>query len=164
MVGACHSLFSQTLEEWKTLDTTVFSIQYPADWILDLSGAQGTTFILSPPASKRNDGFQENINLNSQNLSEYGLDLDSYANLIFGQLRQRIAGFQVVSMDKNNAASPPYYKMIYQAEQDGHELQLEQFYWMVDGEAFLLTFTAEREKFPNAQLLCEKIMSTFTIK
>ncbi len=36
----------QTISDWKTLNQTSYSIQYPKTWELNQSGQMGTSFIL----------------------------------------------------------------------------------------------------------------------
>ena len=156
--------FAQSSQGWKTLDEKGYSIKYPYDWTMDNNGAYGTAFLLLSPKSSGSDRFQENINLVSQDVSEYGIDLDAYMELSFGQLRQLATNFHIISTDKIKNAAHPYYKLIYTMDQGHFNLQLEQLYWVVNKQAYVLTFTCEVDAFEAYQEIGEKIMKTFVLK
>ncbi len=163
-ICAASAVFCQTNPDWKTLDQPTYSLQYPFDWQLDQSGQMETELLLLSPKSNATDDFQENINLVSQSIAEYGLDLDGYVQHCFGQLRQLLTNFQVISMDKLKSGTDVYYKLVYRADQGAFHLQLEQHYFVKNNQAYVLTFTCETEALEGFKAVSEKILTSFALK
>ena len=74
-------------KKWLTLTTEEYSIQYPADWEIDESGNMGTKFYLFSPVTSDQDQLRENVNLLTQDLSEYKMTLDEFTEDHAGMFR-----------------------------------------------------------------------------
>jgi len=48
--------------------------------------------------------------------------------------------------------------------QGRYELKVEQYYWVVNKEAYVLTFTSETSEYDNYQQVGESILNSFKIK
>jgi hypothetical protein len=62
---------------------------------------------------------------------------------------------------KSNAE---FHKLIYTGDQGVFHLKFEQYYWVIDSKAYVLTFTSEEEKFATYSETGEKILNSFSIK
>jgi hypothetical protein len=60
--------------------------------------------------------------------------------------------------------SREYFKVIFTWNYEAFRLKVEQYYWIVDGKAYVLTFTSEQDKFATFSETGEKILNTFTFK
>ena len=69
---AYHVAIAQQ-ENWKTLSTETYKIDYPADWTADRSGIMGPAFVLFTNLTDSNDTFRENVNLIIQDLPDTGI-------------------------------------------------------------------------------------------
>lgn len=151
-------------EDWKTIAQSNYSLQYPADWELNESGQLGTTLILFSPLESADDTFRENINLIVQDLTGYNLDLDKYAKISEEQVKTMITNSKIVESKKIPSNPNPYHKIIYTGTQGVFDLKFEQYYFIVDNKAYILTFTAERDNFGKFKKTGEEILNSFIIK
>ena len=149
---------------WKTLNTDEYFIQYPDDWQLDESGRMGTVFVLFSPLSSSQDLFKENVNLLIQDISTYELNLDQYTEISEGQIKSMITDSKIIESKREHEGSDEFHKMIYTGRQGKFNLTFEQYFWVENGKAYVLTFTCEQERFSEFKELGESIMSSFLIK
>ncbi len=153
-----------TDKDWKTLNTETYSIQYPLDWELNQNGLMGTSFILFSALEPEGDQFRENINLLIQDLSTYNIDLNQYTEISEGQIKTMITNSVLIESKRIKVGSEEYHQLIYTGDQGIFRLQFEQYYWVRDKKAFVLTFTCEQDKFSKYKELGEAILNSFTFK
>lgn len=154
----------QTTPGWETLDAANYSIQYPSAWQLDQSGQMGTSFLLLSPSESKEDKFKENINLLIQPLPAPDFDLDKYTQLSEEQVRTMMPNSQVIESKRMKSGKDAYHKMTFSGDQGPYHLKFEQFYWIIDNKAYILTFTSEQDKFATYAATGEKIMNSFVLK
>jgi len=149
-----------TQAAWKTLKFDNYSIQYPSTWMPDTSRQMGTKFILLSPVESPDDKFRENVNLVTENIAGRHIDLNTYAEAAKEQLKARL---QVTLLEgkKVKKGEGEYYKMIYSADQSNYHLKFQQYYWVTGGTAYVLTFTAEINKFAGFKPTADKIQDSF---
>jgi hypothetical protein len=152
------------VSNWKQLDEPNYSIQYPVDWDLDRSGKMGPVFAILAPLESKEDKFRENVNLVVEDLNGQNISLDRYAELSKGQLKSSMTNFNLIESKKSNSGSREYFKVIFTWNYEAFRLKVEQYYWIVDGKAYVLTFTSEQDKFATFSETGEKILNTFTFK
>jgi hypothetical protein len=150
--------------KWKQLDRSNYSLQYPVDWDLKESGDMGTVFVILAPLESKEDKFRENVNLIIEDLKGQSIDLDRYAELSKGQLKSVLTNFNLIDGQKKNNGDREYFKAIFTWDDATFRLKVEQYYWVVNGKAYVLTFTSEQDKFANFSETGEKILNTFTFK
>ncbi len=152
-----HQLYAQ---DWHTLDKSDCSITYPSNWELNESGLMGITFGLFSPQTSTEDLFRENVNLVVQDLTGMGIDLDQFTEISTNQISSMFTN----SIIQLNERVGDYQKLIYEGEQAPFNLSFEQYYWVKNDKAYILTFTTETEQFSNYQEIGEQIMNSFQIK
>lgn len=57
-----------------------------------------------------------------------------------------------------------YNSRIYSGKQGMFDLQFEQYYWVINKKAYVLTLTCTIEQFDNYQEIGEAIMDSFEVK
>jgi hypothetical protein len=149
---------------WKTLEEKNYSIQYPADWELNQSGQMGTTFFLFSPLSSDQDKFRENINLLIQDLSGHNINLDKYTEISEGQVKTMITNSTLIESKRVKNGSEEFHRIIYTGDQGIFHLKFEQFYWIKNDKAYVLTFTCEQDKFSDFKEVGEAILNSFILK
>lgn len=154
------SLFSFGQEGFETLDGDDFSISYPGTWEVNQSGQMGMTFALFSPVKFEGDQFRENINLISQDISSYNMDLTAFVNLSENQIKTMIQDGTILKSEKTK----DYHKIIYTGTMGQFKLKFQQHYWVNNGNAYVLTFTSEQTEFDNYQGIAQQIMDGFVIK
>jgi len=60
--------------------------------------------------------------------------------------------------------SDEFQKIIYTGDQGIFHLKYEQYYWVINDKAYVLTFTSEQDKFSDFKERGEKILNSFKLK
>lgn len=154
----------QTIIDWKLLDQANYSIQYPQTWELNQSGQMGLSFIFLSPLESDKDKFRENVNLLIQDLSGRNIDLNKYTEISEGQIKTLVTNSNLIESKRMKNERGEYHKIIYSGDQGIYHLKYEQYYWVLNEKAFVLTFTSEQGKFTDYKEIGEKILNSFIIK
>ena len=154
---------AETAKGWKSLSENDYSIKYPDNWELNKSGQMGTSFILFSPLSFEKDQFKENVNLIIQDLTGHNLDLDKYVAISEGQITTMITDGEILENKRMTTNNLNYQKVIYTGKQGIFNLKFEQYYWIIENNAYILTLTCEESQFDNYQKTGEKILNSFEI-
>ena len=150
--------------EWKTLSEDGFDIQYPSNWTVEDGGLMGIELLLFSPLVDAADDFRENVNLLIQDISASNMTLEQYAELSENQIKTLINDGNLISSEQLQGHGLDYHKVVYTGTQGIFELKFEQFYWVIDGQAYVLTFTCKAETFEDYQAVGEQILESFKIK
>lgn len=154
------SFCSCSQEDFKTLDDEAYTIQYPETWEVNQSGQMGMSFGLFSPIKFEGDMFRENVNLVIQDLAASPMDLTEYVNVSTKQIRTMILDSEILK----SKTIGNYQQMIYTGTMGQFKLKFLQNYWIDNGKAYILTFTAEQSEYDNYEKVATQIMDTFKIK
>lgn len=119
-----------------------FTVYYPPGWTLSNQGNPNLVFNISSPKVDEYDYIQENVNLIVQVVPE-GTDAATY----LAQLEQKATN-QLVNIEKVSA-EPTVFKgfdamaSTYTAYVNEIRVKWNQYVWVVDRRAYLLTYSAE---------------------
>ncbi|WGK70012.1 hypothetical protein P0082_03900 [Candidatus Haliotispira prima] len=148
---------------WKSFAQNNYSISYPGDWELNNSGLMGTSLILLSPISSGQDQFRENINLLVHDLTGFNFDLYEYAEASESQIKAVTTDARILESRIITATeAPDYYKIIYTGKQGIHNLKFEQYIWVVEDKAYILTLSCEEHQFDYYQTTGEQILNSFS--
>ncbi|MGV3611372.1 MAG: hypothetical protein ACO1N0_10510 [Fluviicola sp.] len=154
----------EKIEGWKMLDEATYSIQYPSDWEANKTGQMGTTFGLFSPIESESDDFRENVNLLVQDLSGRDFDLDSYVDFSEKQIKEMLGVLSLTENKRLKNSNGDYQKFVYKADQMKYHLVFEQYCWVINDRAYVLTFTSEEDQYKRYQKVGEKILNSFVLK
>lgn len=154
------TIFGQS-NEWTSLDDKGYSIEYPQKWELNQSGQMGTNFILFSQLTSKTDQFRENVNLIIQDLTGHNIDLDKYVEISEGQIKRIITDGKIISNNRIKKEGTEFQKVIYTGKQGIYNLKFQQYYWVQNDKAYVLTFTYESNDFED---IGERILDSFKIK
>lgn len=149
---------------WKTFSGTNYSIHYPPNWELNQSGQMGTSFILFSPFEIDNDQFKENVNLLIQDLSGQNIDLDRFVEISEGQIKTMINNSTLFESKRIKNEDPEFHKLVYSGDQGVFRLKFEQYCWVINQKAYILTLTCEDNKFSDYKVTGENILNSFSFK
>lgn len=161
---ACSQNTTKTDSIWKTLTEAEYSIEYPQEWTINTSGQLGTEFMIFSPLDSKDDKFMENVNLIIQILNGMNINLDKYTEISLGQIKTMITNSDIIENKRIKIDGKDCQKIIYSGNQGTYKLMFEQYYWVENEKAYVLTFTTEIDKFDNYKDTGEKILNTFKIK
>ena len=149
---------------WKVLNETNYSIQYPDNWELNKSGQMGSSFFIFSKTTSPQDKFRENVNLIIQSLQGQKIDLDKYVEISEGQIKTMITNGNIIESKRLKINGHEFQKVRYTGDQGIFKLKFEQYYWVLNGQAYVLTFTCEKNQFETYKQTGEKILNSFRIK
>jgi len=161
--GVVGTLYSQP--DWLTFHNGGYDIDYPSDWKLDDSGKSGANVIFYAPFDSDADKYRENVNLVVEDLTGKNLDLLGYVQKSESQIKSVLKG---CVFEENriiyNRFSGNYFKFVFSGKSDGIDVKYEQFYWVINNKAFVVTLAVEASKFDTYKVVGEKILNSLIIK
>lgn len=163
----CFTTFTGVAQErsdWQKLSKRNYKIDYPKDWQVDESGQFGTDFMLLSQLATSTDQFRENINLVIQDLSDMGIDLDQFVALSEGQLTSMFNNCRIIESSRKKREGKQFHKILFTAKQGMYDLKFQQYYWLMNDEAYILTFTCEEKVYDDYKELGESIMDSFGLQ
>lgn len=132
---------------WKTYSTDDYSIDVNTDdWLEAKLNSADFAFT---NIYNSNDGFADNINIATQDLSLYSLDLEGYKDLSLKQFDQ--LGYTLVSADKASLDGVDGYLTLITTQQSGINVKCEQFFTVIGKKAFIFSFTADEKGFTDLE-------------
>ena len=155
--------YAQVTPSASTYRAENFSILYPLDWTLNTEGNYGTKFFLFSPLTSKDDLFRENINLIIEDLSAKQMTLAEYTTLSKQQIKNGMPDAEFLESNTLQSQGINYQRIIYTATQSQYKLQFEQWYFIVKGQAYILTFSAEAVQFKTYQKEAESLLASFKI-
>ena len=155
---------SETPEKWKSLNEANYSIHYPDTFDLDMSGQMGVSFILFSKVISPQDMFRENVNLLVQDLTGQNIDLDKYVDISEDQIKTMIIEGNLLDSKRLTGSNNEYHRLVYTGKQGQYDLKWQQFYWVKNKKAYVLTLTCEANQYDNYVSVGEKIMKSFILK
>lgn len=141
-----------------------YEIAYPITWSSDTTKLMGTDLILFSPLTGEKTAFRTNVNILVQDLSAYDLSLDQYVKISVNQIETLITDSEIVLNKRVNGTNGPFHKMIYTGKQGKLSLKYEQYYWLVNKKAYVLTLTCDVDHFSKYQQVGEQILDSFKLK
>jgi hypothetical protein len=157
--------FSQTEKnvEWETISEDSFTLQHPKTWELDKSGAYNTNLMLFTELSSEADKFRDNINVMTQDLSKFDIDLSKFVNISEGQISSMMKDGKIISSERIKGENE-HHVLIFSGTQDVYSLKFEQHYYVIGKKAYVLTLTCEVDAFDNYKKIGEQILNSFKLK
>ena len=158
--------FSGTVsaQKWIKLSKKEYSIKSPADWTVDSSRQMGTDLVVFSMLENGNDKFRENVNVLIQNTAGMNMSLDKYTAISTGQIKTMATDASILESTTMKAGGATFQKIIYTATQSGFKLKFEQYYYLANKKAYVITFTTEAGKFDIFKPVGEEILNSFLLK
>lgn len=162
-MGDITEYMQSELESMNATGSDDYSIKYSSDWTLDNSGVSGIEFVILSPLDSENDKFQENITLIIQDLTGENLDLDSYSKLSEDQIKTMITNVTIKENSRITKANYDCQKIVYTSNNGETKLYFEQYYWVINNKAYVLTYTAEQSKYNIFKNLVDTMLHSFEL-
>ena len=74
-----------------------------------------------------------------------------------------VTNSSLISSERIKTTKKEYHKLLYTGDQGVLHLKFEQYYWLIDDKAYVLTFTTEQAKYIDFVMVGEKILNSFKI-
>jgi hypothetical protein len=155
----------QTIAAQKliTLTKKGYTIQSPAGWVIDSSRQMGTDLVLFSMLENGTDKFRENVNVLIQQVAGMNIDLAKYTAISTGRIKAMAADSKIEESKTIKTGKATYQKIIYTATQSGFKLKFEQYYYVTNKNAYVITLTTEISKFEIFKPLGEQILNSFAL-
>jgi hypothetical protein len=138
-----------------------FTIQYPKDWERQV-GALGSAVLILSPREGDSDNFRENVSVLVQMVPDK-MTLDQYTELSLDQASKLITGFDLLDQGSTQLAGRPARRIHYRGEQGAFRLEWEQVWTVLGGQAFILTYTADRDRYGTYLRTAEAMFASFRL-
>lgn len=149
---------SASHDDWTAYEGTGYTISLSDDWTkTDVNGAEMAFAHLSTSS----DGFAENINTITQDISAYDMDLEEYKELSIKQYEQ--IGYDLVDIQSMEVNGEDGYYVITTVEESGVTCYIAQWFTVVDDAAYVFTFAADEEGFDELEDEVIEIFETVEI-
>jgi serine/threonine-protein kinase len=145
-------------------DNNKFSISYPETWDKNINNGMVVFFTKK---ENQEDLFRDNINIIVQNLSNQPLTLEEYTNLTKQQVINEVGASAIQSTNDVILAGQKAKEMIYiipkNPLRNQLDLKIRQVWFIQNNKAYLLTYTAEKDKYEKYLQEVLKIDASFKL-
>jgi eukaryotic-like serine/threonine-protein kinase len=135
-----------------------YSIAYKTDWEkkdVDIS------IVFSSPKENEDDLFQEAVNVVVQDMSSMSMTLEQLTGHMEDYLEK--ASATIVKSEAATLGGIPGHKLVVTGNQGEMELKMQQVYTVVENKAYIVTYTAEADKFDLFLKDAEKMIDSFKV-
>jgi len=146
---------------WKTISENGYLIQYPENWDLSKSGQMGMSFVVFSRLTSEQDKFKENVNLFIQDLTGQHINLDKFVQISEGQISTMLTNGKLLESSRLNENNSEFHKFIYTADQGIYKLKTEQYCWVRNEKAYILTLSCEIDQYEKYKKTGEQILNSF---
>lgn len=150
---------------WSSVSRTNYSIKCPSHWIIDTANSKlfGTDVIIFSTLSSTTDKFKENINLIVEDLQGQDVSLEKYVTLATSGIKKIIDDVEIIESATLKQGNREFQKLVFRGTQGDFDLKTIQYYFMSNGNVYVLTFTAENSEFDKYKNEAESILNSFRI-
>jgi len=139
-------------------------LSYPGMWEFSDSPGYGLIYLFLSKQEGPEDLFRENVNITKEDISQYDIGLPEYVEAATGQIVQALDDVKIVSSKTMKNKNWDYQEVCYTGIQGDFKLKGLQYYVVTKDLAYVLTYTAEVEKFDKYLETAKKIMDSLEIK
>lgn len=148
---------------WKKSRVSRYSIEHPSNWEVLKDGLMGTSFILLSPLESSQDVFRENINLLEQDLSDQHMDLSALATFSEDQVKRFFPEAQILLNQREKSRGVEYHRMVHRRKEGTYTLEFDQYIWVLQSKAVILTFAAELNQVERYADLRARMMGSLVL-
>lgn len=159
------SLAQQSIEDFKIFEDSAkkFSVSYPSNWEQIAQNYQNQIINgFLAPYDNQNDTFRENLNVIVETYQS-PIQLDNYYQWNINQLKA-FPDIQILGNYDALVSGVPSKILIYSRSQSGKNLTFSQVFLVQGNTGYILTFTAESDKYQAYQPIFQQIMDRFRLK
>lgn len=141
-----------------------YQIEYPKSWTLDTSGLVGSELFVLSPVENDSDKFKENVSLIIQNLAGQNIDLDKYKEISEKQIVGLGTDSKLLESSIVKTSKGDFYRIRYAMSQGIFKLIVTSYCYIKGGNAYLITFTSEFDKYEQYKKIGDKILDSFQFR
>ena len=137
-----------------------FKIKYPVNWekrVAKMNTIVAYVAKLENPLEK----FRENFTIMVRETDLEPSSIDQLINIEITQLKEAFLDFQLIKKKKTTMSQIPAYQIIFIGKKKDLEVKIKQYYTLKDNLIYLLTYTAEVEKYDKFLKIVKKMIKSF---
>lgn len=135
-------------------------ITHPAEWNTR-ENVMGMTVAFLSPKENPQDDFQENLNVYIEDISAQPMTLDGYFSLSVSGLKQYITDYAEVESSPTTLGGEPARKLVFTGTQGTYSFKWMQIVTLKGNKAYVVTYTAEQDKYPVFLDTAQQITDSF---
>lgn len=155
---------SRPVKGWVKYSDSDYVISFPRGIKIEFNGAPGTRLMLITELENPKDSFRENIGLMSEINTNPHTKLEHYVTASQVKLNELINNFTLIESTRTKINGVETHKLVYSGRQGAYAIKWEQYIFLINGKAFILTYTSEFSSFGKFIDTFEKIASSLTFK
>jgi len=158
------TLAQLSIEDFKIFEDSShkFSVSYPSQWELVTQNYQNQVIKgFLAPIDSQNDHFRENLNVIVETYQSPIL-LNDYYQWNINQLKS-FPDIQFLGNYDGFVSGVPSKILIYSRSQGGINLTFSQVFFVQENTGYILTFTAESDRYQAYQPIFQQIMDRFRL-
>ena len=142
------------------------SIKYPQKWQKSVTPDRitGNMARFMPPSAGNADTSQENINLIVRDLPNHLRELQLFTNYYLDDIQQLYRDVKIIQQGRTQLSNQPAYRVIYTAIINGNTIQRLQTWTVKNKKAYIVTYTADIDKYSQYAEVAQKITNSLEIK
>ncbi len=139
-------------------ENSEYTLEYPSDW----TKQEFTEGIMIFYAPSKEDIFNENLNAMIQNLPQ-PMTLPEYTELSINQIGQLIENSEIIESTSTTLNGNEAYKIVYSGKMGSIYLKWMQVWTIKNNKAYILSYTAEIDKYSEYLDTIQTIINSFEI-
>lgn len=149
-------------KDWKTLDTTEYSISYPPTWNITQTGEMSTAFFIKSPAESQTDLFSENINLLIT--AAPNVTSKAFIEASLEQIKNYFTNLNITKSEIIKESGEDVVHLMYSADQGKNHLNFEQKAYLKNDKAYILTYTSGDKISDKIKTEATSVLNSFKVK
>lgn len=147
------------VSDWEEYSGTGYSFKLSSSWEKTDNASAELAFVHTSTAA---DGFAENINTMTQDVSAFDVDLESYLDISLEQYET--LGYEVVDYKHMTVDGVKGYYCITSAEVQSVKCYVSQYFTIIDDTAYIFTFASDSDGFNELEEEVKDIYRTIKFK
>lgn len=162
-LGADGKAAQDAMPVYRNADSGL-EAQYPAGWKA-VEGLMGAAVFFASPLESKEDKFSENVNIIVEDVSAHpGMTLGKYIERAKAKLAVFITEYSPKDSRDSILSGQPAKLIEYTGRQGVFNLHILQSVTLIDGKAYVVTFTAEEDNYERYLPAAKRIMDSLAIK
>ncbi|MEM6398935.1 MAG: protein kinase [Cyanobacteria bacterium P01_D01_bin.116] len=141
------------------------SIKYPQKWQKSVTPDRitGNLAKFMPPMADT-DTYPENINLIVRDLPENRQELKQFTNSYIDDIKQAYPDAEIIQQGKTQLNNQPAYEIIYTTNDSENNIQRLQIWTLKNNKAYVITYTANINKYSQYLDIAQTMIDSFEIE
>lgn len=153
-----------TQSEWKLIDDSLFTFQYPGDWEMNYTRQIGLSFLAVSPFENEADQFRENVSLVIQGRESVSGNLAEFAESSTRQITDMIVNGKIEKNEEGKLHGITYREITYSGNQNDMDFKNTLRFYFHKDHAYILTLTCYAPDYDKHDAAMRKVMDTFKLK